>query len=85
MDPDTGEFYKQRDKDGNIIKITGPKQVIRQIVRIRTSDDKEYLCNGYLIGFDVVGDPVSQACSNPETWTKTGFQTRRNTTQNRAV
>ena len=75
MDPDTGEFYKQRDKDGNIIKNTGPKQVIRQIVRIRTSDDKEYLySNGYLIGFDVVGDPVSQACSNPETWTKTGFQ-----------
>ena len=27
-----------------------------------------------MIGFDVVGDPVSQACSNPETWTKTGFQ-----------
>lgn len=75
MDPDTGEFYKQRDKDGNIIKGTGPKQVIRQIVRIRTTDDKEWLySNGYLIGFDVVGDPVSQSCSNPETWTRTGFQ-----------
>lgn len=74
QDPDTGEFYKQRDKDGNIIKGTTPKHIVRQIVRIRTSDDKEYLySNGYLIGFDVVGDPVPQSCSNPETWTKTGF------------
>ena len=57
------------------LKDTGPKQVIRQIVRIRTSDDKEWLySNGYLIGFDVVGDPVCQSCSNPETWIKTGFQ-----------
>ena len=48
-DPDTGEFYKQRDKDGNIIKGTGPKHLVRQIVRIRATDDKEYLySNGYL-------------------------------------
>src|SRR6476646_4344627 len=74
QDPDTLEFYHQRDKDGNIIKGTGPKHVVRQIVRIRTSDDKEYLySNGYLIGYDVMGDPVPQACSNPETWTRTGF------------
>jgi hypothetical protein len=47
---------------------------VRQIVRIRTSDDKEYLySNSYLIGFDVMGDPVPQSCSNPETWIKTGF------------
>ena len=75
MDPDNGEFYKQRDKDRNIIKGTGPKQVIRQIVRIRTTDYKEWLySNGYLIGFDVFCDPVSQSCSNPETLTRTVFQ-----------
>ena len=51
QDPDTGEFYKQGDKDGNIIKGTGPKHVVRQIVRIRTNNDKEFLfSNGYLIG-----------------------------------
>jgi hypothetical protein len=83
LDPDTGEFYHQRDKDGNIIKNTGPKQVIRQIVRIRTTDDKEHLySNGYLIGYDVNGDPVSQACSNPETWNKTGFLYKREFDQN---
>ena len=31
-DPDSGEFYNQRDKDGNIIKQTGPKHLVRQIV-----------------------------------------------------
>jgi hypothetical protein len=73
-DPDTGEFYHQGDKDGNIIKGTAPKHIVRQIVRIRTTDDKEWLySNGYLVGFNVMGDPVSQSCSNPETWTKTGF------------
>ena len=83
QDPDTGEFYKQRDKDGNIIKGTFPKHIVRQIVRIRTSDDKEYLySNGYLIGFDVVGDPVSQSCSNPETWIKTGFRYKKEYDQN---
>ena len=78
QDLDTLEWYKQRDKDGNIIKGTGPKHVVRQIVRIRTSDDKEYFySNGYLIGYDVNGDAVSQSCSNPETWTKTGFMYKR--------
>jgi hypothetical protein len=73
-DPDTGEFYHQRDKDGNIIKGTYPKHIIRQIVRIRTTDDKQYLySNGYVLGYDAVGDPVREICSNPETWEKTGF------------
>ena len=35
-DPETGEFYHKRDKNGNIIKGTGPRHLIRQIVRIRT-------------------------------------------------
>ena len=56
-DPDTGKFYEQRDpKTGNTIKGTGPKHLIRQIVRIRTSDGKEFLySNGKLTGFDVTG------------------------------
>jgi hypothetical protein len=82
-DPDTDEFYHRRDKDGNIIKGTFPKHIVRQIVRIRTTDDKEYLySNGYLIGYDVNGDPVSQSCSNPETWVKTGFMYKREFDQN---
>ena len=39
QDPDTeGKFYEQRDNDGNIIKGTGPKYLVRQIVRIRTTN-----------------------------------------------
>jgi hypothetical protein len=74
QDPDTGKFYEQRDKNGNTIKGTGPKHLIRQIVRVRTSDDKEFLySNGFLVGFNALGDPVHEVCSNPETWQQTEF------------
>ena len=33
--PDTGKFYEQRDKNGNTIKGTGPKHLIKTIVRIK--------------------------------------------------
>ena len=74
-DPDTGKFYEQRDpKTGNTIKGTGPKHLIRQIVRIRTTDGKEYLySNGKLTGFDALGEVATVTCSNPETWNRTGF------------
>jgi hypothetical protein len=73
-DPDTGKFYEQRDKNGNTIKGTGPKHIVRQIVRIRTSEGKEYLySNGKVTGFDVMGEVATENCSNPETWNSTGF------------
>ena len=73
-DPDTGKFYEKRDKNGNTIKGTGPKHLVRQIVRIKTADGKEWLySNGKVTGFDVTGDPVSETCSNPEAWKRTGF------------
>jgi hypothetical protein len=73
-DPDTGKFYEQRDKNGNTIKGTGPKHLVRQIVRIRTNDGKEWLySNGKLTGFDVLDEVATVTCSNPETWNRTGF------------
>ena len=70
-DNDTGEFYNQRDNNGNIIKGTGPKHLVRQIVRIRTSDGEEYLySNGMVTGFDVLGEVQTVTCSNPETWNR---------------
>jgi hypothetical protein len=76
-DPDNDEFYPARDpKTGNVIKDPKikPKHIIRQIVRFRAHDGKEYLySNGYLLGYDSVGDPVREICSNPETWVRTGF------------
>lgn len=77
-DPDTGRFYSQRDKDGNIIKGTGPKHIIKNIVRVRTSDDKEFLYSrGYILGFSVMGDPVREPCEAPETWQHTDFEYKR--------
>jgi hypothetical protein len=73
-DPDTGKFYEQRDQNGNTLKGTGPKHIVRQIVRIRTSEGKEYLySNGKVTGFDVMGEVATVNCSNPETWNRTGF------------
>ena len=73
-DPDTGKFYEQRDKNGNTIKGTGPKYLVKTIVRIRTNDEKEYLYSkGRVTGFDVIGDVVDQKCNEPETWSKVGF------------
>jgi len=73
-DPETGKFYEQRDKNGNIIKGTGPKHLIKTIVRFRTHDGSEFLyTKGRVIGFDVVGDVVTQKCNEPETWSKVGF------------
>ena len=43
QNPDTGRFYNKRDNDGNIIKGTGPKHIIKQIVRVRRKDGSEFL------------------------------------------
>ena len=73
-DPDTGKFYEQRDNNGNTIKGTGPKHLIKTIVRLRTNDANEYLyTKGRVMGFDVIGDVVNQKCNQPETWEKVGF------------
>jgi hypothetical protein len=73
-DPDTGKFCEQRDKNGNTIKGTGPKYLVKTIVRFRTNDGSEFLYSkGRVTGFDVIGDVVSQKCNEPETWTKVGF------------
>jgi hypothetical protein len=75
-DPETGEFYEQRDKNGNTVKGTEPKYMVKKIIRIRTNDGKEWLySHGRLTGFDVLGDPVSkhfQGWGN-EVWTRTSF------------
>lgn len=42
-DPDTGKFYEKRDNNGNTIKGTSPKRLVRQIVRIKTNDGMEWL------------------------------------------
>jgi len=63
-DPDTGKVYEQRDKNGNTIKGTGPKHLIKTIVRIRANGGSEFLyTKGRVMGFDVVFDVVNQKCN----------------------
>ncbi len=77
-DPDTGNFYEQRDKNGNTIKGTGPKHLVKAIIRIRTNDNKEWLyTKGYLDGFDALGEVVRVSCTDPEIWDRVGFAYRR--------
>ena len=74
VSPDTGKFYEQGDKNGNTIKGTGPKRLIKTIVRIRINDGSEFLYSkGRVTGFDAVGDVVSQKCNEPETRANVGF------------
>lgn len=75
-DPNTGEYYPQRDKDSNTVKGTGPKYMVKKIIRIRTNDNEEWLySHGRVTGFDALGDPVSRHCQGRgrEFWMKTSF------------
>ena len=55
QNPDTGRFYNKRDNDGNVIKGTGPKHIIKQIVRVRRKDGSEFLySNGYVPGIQCI-------------------------------
>jgi hypothetical protein len=77
-DPDTGKFFEQRDKNANTIKGTGPKHLVKTIIRIKANDGKEWLYSkGYLEGFDALGEVVRVSCTDPETWNRVGFAYRR--------
>lgn len=75
--PTTGEFYSQRDRDGNQIKQKDGKNaryVIKTIVRLRRKDGSEKLYSmGQLQGFTSLGVPITRPCREPEVWTRTIF------------
>jgi hypothetical protein len=73
INPETGEWYPQRNKDGNPVKNTGGKYVVSVITRIKVGKN-EYLCSkGNLKGFDAAGDEVKLWIMYPEKWIKTNF------------
>lgn len=77
INPATGEFYSQRDSNGNQIKQKdgkNAKYVVKTIVRLRRKDGKEYLYSmGHLTGFTSLGIPISRTCRKPEVHLKTIF------------
>jgi hypothetical protein len=83
VNPDTNEFYPARNKDGNPIKGTGGKHIVRQIIRIRRKDGSEFLYSlGTLYAYDAFGNIVDCNCGKPEVWTRTLFTHERIYNQN---
>jgi hypothetical protein len=73
--PETNEYYPARDKHGVAIKGTGAKHIVRQIIRVRRKDGKEYLYSqGAISGYDALGNVVRRNCATPEIWTRTTFE-----------
>jgi hypothetical protein len=69
--PKTGEYYSQRDSEGNRITGTTAKYAIKVIMRVRTRDKKEHLVSkGYLRGFTAAGEPENRWIIGPEKWQK---------------
>ncbi|MGB5091580.1 MAG: hypothetical protein WBN72_11605 [Nitrososphaeraceae archaeon] len=74
INPKTGEFYPQKDKDNTAVKYTGATYYITDIYRIRRADGSEYLYSkGRVDAFNSLGDPISHSISKSEIWTKTNF------------
>jgi len=75
--PLTGEFYSERDTNGNQVKSNGgptAKYVVNMIVRLKRLDGSEVLYSkGQLQGFNSLGSQVTKSIDKPETWEKTTF------------
>jgi hypothetical protein len=78
----TGEFWSQKDMDGNRIpeRDGGPncRYYVETIIRVRTALGEEYLYSmGTIKGYDASGLPVELFLSKPEVWTRTTFHRER--------
>ncbi len=63
VNPETNEYYPARNKHEVAIKGTGTKHIVRQIIRIRRKDGKEYLYTQRAIsGYDALGNGVRNGC-----------------------
>jgi hypothetical protein len=86
-DPITGEFYPERDLQGNIIEPSdgGPRAryIIHNIVRVKSYSGQEYLfSSGMLVGFSSLGSPVDYPIGRPETYMKTHWHKERDYNKN---
>ena len=76
--PLTGEFYPERDTNGDQINqpngSPNAKYVVHTIVRLKRFDGSEVLyTQGQLQGFNSLGSPITTSISKPETWNRTTF------------
>ena len=73
VNPQTGDWYPQRDKEGNPVKNTGGKYLVSVITRVKDGKEEFLLSKGFLKGFDASGEEVKKWVAWPEKWTKTNF------------
>lgn len=76
--PITGEFYAERDTNGNQVNQpnggSNAKYVANMIVRLKRFDGSEVLyTQGQIQAFNSFGSQVTKSIEQPETWTKTLF------------
>lgn len=62
VNPDTGNFFQERDDEGVPVKGTGARYVVTVIKRVRDQTGKKVylLSKGALIGFDAAGIKVER-------------------------
>jgi hypothetical protein len=78
LNPDTNEYYTARNKGGGIIKGTGAKHIVTQIIRIKRKDGNEFLYSlGRIEGYDAFGNRVTRSSAKPEVWTRRLFDHQR--------
>lgn len=79
VNPDTGEFFPERNSEGIPIKGTGARYVVTVITRVRDqTGKKEYLLSkGALIGFNAAGLKVERHIKYREMWNRQIFANER--------
>ena len=80
--PQTGEFFSERDLNGNEIQQPNgqpnAKYVVSMIVRLKRFDGSEVLyTQGQIQGFSSLGSQISTSIEKPETWNRTTFYNER--------
>lgn len=80
--PETNEFYPQRDTTGApIVQPNGKSNaeyIVKQIVRFRKRDNSEWLySHGFVCGFNSLGARVYTSIQPPEIWERPIFETDR--------
>ena len=74
VDPQTGNYYCERDAKGNPIIGTGAKHIVDQIIRIRTLNGEFLYTLGRLEGYDHIGNKTHVSCARPERYIKINFK-----------
>ena len=66
VNPDTNEYYPALNKAGNPIKGTGAKHIVKQIIRFKRKDGRNFFIHWEVNGYDAFGNSVQCTLLNPK-------------------